>query len=170
MSSEVAEYEKNKKLYELKKAQVKFIVFNCYILFSLEIVFKLIINKKTKILIKFEVRKKEVDLALAQFQKRVNEIEQRKIHLDNQVARLTEDLNNLLRLHPKVEADLKQKFSIADVESKNVLDVLNTHKSRLNHMKSHMAEMKNSMDEMAIGKTNMLKNIDKLNLEIENLE
>ena len=111
-----------------------------------------------------------MDKKMADFEKKVAQIEARKIVLENEVADLTKKLNDMLSNHTKLESELTARINVLEPKHQEDLDEYETNKNRLAYMKSHTIKMNDELVEMADSKKMMLKAMEKMNQEIEGLK
>lgn len=90
--------------------------------------------------------------------------------LDTEIASLTENLRSILDSHVKLEAELRAKIAEAEPKHKQIADEHSPKKSRVDYMKTHTVQMNEKMIEMDENKVVMLKQIEKMLAEIEDLE
>lgn len=107
---------------------------------------------------------------VAELRRRVAEAEKSKLNSDNMVSKMRAEIKEIRATYPKREAELVKKLGNCEIELNELVAVLEKNTSRLEYMKSHTIRMKTGLDEMTVSKENMLKNTEKMNIEIQSLE
>ena len=110
-----------------------------------------------------------MDKRLADFEEKIALLEAEKIMLENDVASLTSNLNEIQKNHFNLETELTAKLNVLEPKHKADFEEYENNKNRLNYMKSHTIEMNERIVEMTESKKMMVKSIEKINGEIEKL-
>ncbi|CAF0773603.1 unnamed protein product [Brachionus calyciflorus] len=118
----------------------------------------------------FEQKKIELDGRLSNLQIRVEDIESKREILLEEVRILNEKLAQTLSNHNHLETTLNQKILELEPKHSKASQDYFTNKANLDYMKTHSNEMNKKIDEMNDSQKYMIKNIEKTNREIENLE
>ncbi len=100
----------------------------------------------------------------------MNDMEKSKNKTDLEVADLAEKLRLVLETHQSVETDLTSKINHLVPIHKAISEEYLKNKTRAEYIKSQTVQINEKIVEMAENKTVMLKQIDKTNGEIEELE
>jgi DNA repair ATPase RecN len=118
----------------------------------------------------FEKKKDENDVRLDILQRKVDEIETIKLNTDLECFNLEKALTDTLSDHNKLETTLTNKLNELEPKHKEIFNIYDENKQRLDYVKQHTREMKEKMNEMAKSKDVMIKTIQKTSEEIEELK
>jgi chromosome segregation ATPase len=118
----------------------------------------------------FEKKRVENDVRLDKLQRKVDEIETIKLNTDLECYNLEKALTDTVSDHNKLETSLTSKLNELEPKHEKVFNIYAENKQNLDYVKKHTQEMKEKMEQMAKSKDIMIKTIQKISEEIEELK
>ena len=107
---------------------------------------------------------------LIEFEKRVQEIEKRKVQTDKEIEELTRISRTTKADHKVLEERLRARLIELEPIHSEKFASYDRVREKLDHMKNHSAEMNKKMADMEESKKVMSKTIEKFDDEIEEIK